>query len=191
MKATQTDDPRDLIHRARRGDQEAFGALYEQFFVPVFRYIYYRVGKKEDAEDLVQTVFVKAYESLPSFRQTSSPPLAYFFTIARNTIIDHARKKKDVVMHTIEELLESVPSLEASPHEKALQSESVAFMRCALDELEGDQKDVIILKFINDLSNKEIAALMDRSEAAVRQLQHRALSSLRSIIKKRSGLSSP
>ena len=87
-------DAKELMRLAKDGDSEAFGLLYSKYFVPVFRYIYLRLKNKEEAEDLAQTVFLRVYKSLTRFRDQGKEPLAYFFTIARNAIIDYWRKKK-------------------------------------------------------------------------------------------------
>ena len=91
-----TIDAAKLMDQAREGDQGAFSLLYEQYATPLYRYIYFRVTRKEDSEDILQTVFLKAYRALPKFRNQGKNPLSFFYTIARNAIIDYRRKKKDV-----------------------------------------------------------------------------------------------
>ena len=86
--------PRELIFAARDGDSQAFALLYEEFFTPVFRYIFSKIGDRNDAEDLTQNVFVLAFGAIKNFEDQQKSPLAYFFTIARNLIIDFWRKKK-------------------------------------------------------------------------------------------------
>jgi RNA polymerase sigma-70 factor (ECF subfamily) len=85
-------DPRELLRRAKEGDEGAFGALYEIYYTPVYRYLFLRSRSKADAEDIAQTVFVKVYASLERF-EIHEEPLCYFFSVARNALIDFHRKK--------------------------------------------------------------------------------------------------
>jgi len=164
-----------LIALAKEGDKDAFGELYTLYFTPVFRYILYRVRNKEEAEDLVQTVFLKIFQSGGTYTDTGVPPLAYCYTVARNTVIDHWRKKKDFSL----EELEKEPVANDDPHEYAMAEEKKAWAERAVGVLEGEQQDVIILRFLNEMSTKEIASMLGKSEAAVRQVQCRALKVLR------------
>ena len=93
---TEEKDPWLLMKLAKEGESEAFSQLYELYFVPVFRYIFFRVQQKETAEDLTQTVFLKAYKAAERFPTEGKNPLAYFFAIAKNTTKDYYRKKKDI-----------------------------------------------------------------------------------------------
>lgn len=164
---------------ARDGDQQAFAQLYEQFAVPLFRYIFFRVNRKEDAEDILQSVFLKAYRSLPRFRDLGKEPLSYFYTIARTTVIDFQRKKHEVPIDDSEHALEHIPdeSMDTA-HLASLHSEG-AKIREGMSLLSEEQQEVITLRFMQDLSHKEIAKVMNKSEVAVRQLQSRGLRILR------------
>ena len=82
-------NPKILMELAKGGDSEAFGHIYHLYLTPVYRFIYFRLRNKEEAEDLTQTVFLKVYQSIHAFQVKNQSPLAYFLTIARNTVIDH------------------------------------------------------------------------------------------------------
>lgn len=167
-----------LMRLAKEGDKEAFGCIYELYFTPVFRYVYFRLKNKHEAEDLTQTVFVKFYESTANFTRMGKNPLAYFFTIARNVIIDHSRKKKEIVMGDRELEIEAGRTNE--DHLKSIERKEICLkVKEALKRLTDDQREVMILKFINDLSNGEIAKISGKSEIAVRQSQSRAIRNLR------------
>jgi RNA polymerase sigma factor (sigma-70 family) len=157
-----------------------FEDLYARYFVPVFRYIRLRVNDHALAEDLVQTVFLKVYEA-----QTGEPPkqlpLPYFFAVARNTVIDFWRKKKDVRLDEMQGA-EEIASGDATPHDKVIQNEIKNDVHTALQKITDEQRDALVLKFINDFSNKEIAEIMGKSEDAVRQLHSRGLAALRQVI---------
>lgn len=172
---SKKNSPRELIARAKDGDRDAFGELYAEYFTPIWRYIFYRVRSREETEDIVQNIFIKAFQSVGRFEQQKVDPLAYFYTIARNTLIDHWRKKKDVPI----EHAALIRDNDADPHELVSQMESRTIAQRAIAKLEGDQREVIVLRFINDLSVRETAHIMGKSEAAVRQMQLRALRALR------------
>lgn len=170
-------DIKQLFEQAKQGDNDAFGTIYESYFTQIFRYMYYRVKDKELAEDLVQTVFIKVFARIDDI--DNAYPKSYFFTVARNTLTDYWRKKKDetfdqtdsTVMNTFAEQ----PVIEHTVND----SLDVDRILHILESLPEDQQDVIRLKFIHDLTNAEIAAAMRTSSMNVRQLQCRALRSIR------------
>lgn len=165
---------------AKEGNKEAFEQIYHLYFAPIYRYIYFRVRSKEMAEDLTQTVFLKVYQSISRFRARQDfSPLAYFFTVARNVVIDYWRKKKEVILDQ-----ENLSWLDMERQDKTLSDvkvkiEAKDLIQDGLKQLNPEQQEVIILRFIDELSNKEIAALLGKTEVAVRQLQCRALKILR------------
>ena len=174
---TKETDPWLLMGRAKEGESEAFSQLYELYFVPVFRYIFFRVQQKEVAEDLTQTVFLKAYKAVERFPTEGQSPLAYFFAIAKNTVIDYYRKKKDIP--------EDPERFTRREDTKDTHMTNVEFRidgeRClqAVKQLKSDQQEVIVLRFINEMTTAEIAEILGKNEDAVRQLQCRALKTLR------------
>lgn len=176
-------DPRELLRLAKSGDTDAYGQLYELYFTPIFRYIYFRVKDKEETNDLIQIVFLKVFSALPGFKEQQKSPLAYFFTVARNTIIDHWRSKKEVKIDNFEVVAEKMTDNSKNPLKIFEEKENQNLIHCAMQQLTNIQQEVITLKFINDLTNKEIAELLEKTEEAVRQLQSRAIKSLRIILK--------
>lgn len=175
------DDPVILIRRAKDGDTKAFGRLYTIYFTPVFRYIYYRVRDKETTNDLTQTVFLKVLQSLKRYQEKNKSPLAYFFTVARNTVIDYWRKKKEISIDYSEKFLEM--SAADNQLESVEKTDVSQILHRAISQLTDTEQEVIVLKFINDLPNREIAELLKKTEEAVRQLQYRALKKLRDHLK--------
>ena len=173
----------ELFEQAKQDNPEAFGRIYTMCFAPVYRYIYLRVGNKAEAEDLVQLVFLKAYQRLANFKHLSSSPLAYLFTIARNAIIDFYRKRKTVVDNS-EDLLSNIPDSRASPPEEYQQNEEIRKVLAAMPALTADQQEIIILKFIEGLENEELSRITGKSQAAIRQIQSRGLKMLRSLLTK-------
>lgn len=171
-------DPQELLRRAKAGDEESYGLLYKLYYTPIYRYLFFRTKDKTEAEDLAQGVFVKVFQALPNVEVVMKEPIAYFYTVARNMLIDHYRKQK--VRQTVsEDDMEDVPDT----HEDIAESLDITFttdkVKETLKSLTAEQQEVIVLKFVNELSNKEIATTLGKNEDAVRQLQSRALKLLR------------
>ena len=169
---------KDIVARAKKGDHEAFSYLYKAYITPLYRYIYFRTGNKVDAEDLVQDVFLKAYKSFLNYSYSGTSPLAYFYTIARNTVIDFHRKKKIPVADDEESSMRVVDDKE-TPDQEAMRNESAIALHKQIGLLSEDQRDVVTLRFIEGLSTEEISTMLGKTEVAVRQLQSRALRALR------------
>ncbi|OGN28143.1 MAG: hypothetical protein A3A33_02195 [Candidatus Yanofskybacteria bacterium RIFCSPLOWO2_01_FULL_49_25] len=179
-----TTDPKKLIERAKAGDSEAFETLYLLYLAPLYRYVYFRVLSKEEAEDLVQSVFLKVYRSLPNYRQQGKEPLAFFYTVARNAIIDYQRKKRELLGDT-GDVIEQIADEESEVFTALIPDRyQQGAIREALLQLSDDQREVVLMKFMQDMDYAEIASAMDKSEVAVRQIQSRALKALRSILAK-------
>lgn len=165
----------DLIRRAQEYDPVAFGEIYERYYVGVYKYIYYRVGEQSLAEDLTMEVFVKAMEAIDNFSFRGVPFSAWLYRIASNLVIDHFRRQPVQPSLSLEEKLVAAVEhptqvLESQFAHQALQK--------ALSELTDDQQQVIVLKFVDGLSNLEVAQILGKTEGAVKSLQHRALASL-------------
>ena len=174
---------KNLVRRAKDGDQKAFSEIYENCYTPVFRYLYLRLKNRTEVEDLAQTVFLKAFQSFPSFKEQGRPILAYFFTIARNALIDHWRKNRETQIDDPEEKLRKLPDSRENLEEKLARKHDLETIKLAMKNLTEDQEEVLSLKFMGELSHSEIAKVMGKSEEAVRQLQCRALKTLRHHLK--------
>jgi RNA polymerase sigma-70 factor, ECF subfamily len=172
-------DLNGLMELVKQGNMDAFGEIYETYFTPIFRYLYIRLKSREEAEDLTQTVFIKAFQAAPRFQDTGKPPLAFLYTIARNTLINFWRKKKEITSDNLEEQTAHLAMQEETVEEKLIQKEKGEVARQAIQKLTPDQQDVITLKFISEFSNKEVAQVLGKTEEAVRQLQSRGLRALR------------
>ena len=176
----------DIITRAKAGDKEAFSQLYEEYYTPVYKYIYYRSSAhtQDEAEDVAQEVFLKAYTSFDTYSYVGKSPLAYFYTIARNILIDRGRKKRvkierlDLEEKTIEEIPDGIERID----EQLMRKEDTESLHANISQLSPDQQDVIIFRFIDGMSTSEIAKILKRSEVAIRQLQSKGLKSLRKIL---------
>lgn len=172
------EDSQGLVKQARSGLETAFAQIYDLYFTKIYRFIFYRVGHKETAEDLAEDVFIKAFGSLPSLEDDKVFE-SWLYTIARNKVIDYYRSKKALVpIEEVENTLEYETNIIDIVN---LDFQHKAIIK-ALKELPSDQQLVIKLKFFEDLSNSEIAALLGKEEGAIRVIQHRAIAKLKSII---------
>lgn len=177
-----------LVRAAKKGDDEAFGEIYDKFVVPIYRYIYYRVSKSE-AEDLTETVFLRAWEKCKSYRkQKGNSFSSWIFRIAHNAVVDHyrANSKNEIV-----ELTENIPleKAGADPVRSLENKFEQAELILALRKLPELQQQVVILKFVNEMENEEIAEIVEKSVGAVRVIQFRALNRLKEFLEKNSNKS--
>lgn len=173
-----------LMNLAKNGDDEAFGVIYAKYFTPIYRYILYGVKNRELAEDIAQTVFLKAFKIISGYRDKEKDPAAFFYTIAKNTIIDHQRKKKEYLYGDHDEFAANIPDDSTDPVKKIEHNEKMHDIMQCMQNLSEDQKEILTLKFICDFSNSEISDYTGKNEDAIRQLQCRALRSLRNMITK-------
>jgi RNA polymerase sigma-70 factor (ECF subfamily) len=165
-----------LVGAAQQGDPEAFGALFDHFYGPVYRFVAARVGRPSDAEDLAQLVFVKALEALPRYEQRGIPFGGWLFRLARNVVIDHIRTRRE---HATLDVVVEQAHHEDGPDELAQMRQEMDSVARALRRLTAEQREAIELRFFAGLSAKETAEAMGRQEGTVRGLQFRAIAALR------------
>jgi RNA polymerase sigma-70 factor (ECF subfamily) len=176
---TQPEAEAELVQRARNGDSEAFGRLYERSLDRVYRYIYFRVSDDDTAEDLTSKVFLKAWENLPRFKAGSSPFIAWLYTIAHNAVIDHYRTKRQTA--PLDDIL-SLPASDPLPDEQYDSRSDAQALRESLKQLTGLQRDVVTMKLIDGMNTEEIAKRLHKSCGAIRALQMRGLQALAKIL---------
>lgn len=164
-----------LIARAKRGDADAVSALYQAYVNAIFRYIAYRVESVMVAEDLTADVFLRMVRDIPHYDDRGHPFGVWLFAIARNRIRDHYRAKHH---RTHVELGEHHPSDDTDPFDTLAQREERAQLRHALAQLPPDYQDVLILRYMHNLSYADVARILGKSELALRTIQHRALKAL-------------
>ena len=165
-----------LVAEAQRGNTAAFGRIFDEFAVPIHRFIASRVNRPSDAEDLTQLVFVKALEALPRYEARGIPFGGWLFRLARNAIIDQSRTRRD---HLSLVTAVTRATEEAGPEAMATLRDDLDRVARALADLTDDQREVIELRFFAGLSVYEVAAAMGRQEGTIRGLQFRAIASLR------------
>jgi RNA polymerase sigma-70 factor (ECF subfamily) len=167
------------MRHAKAGDAAAFGELYRTCYVPVYRYALIRTGAAADAEDVAQGTFMRAYAALGRFVASDVSPLAYLFTIARNLIIDRSRRRPTTSLETDDGETIDVPDA-APPIDESVDLK-IAGAR-AMEEvgrLPAVSRDVVLWRFVDGLSNGEIAEVLGKTEAAVRQIHSRAIKRIR------------
>jgi RNA polymerase sigma-70 factor (ECF subfamily) len=176
-----TSDEAELVHRAVGHDPEAFGRLYDIHVDRVYRHIYYRVGNEQDAEDLTQQVFLKAWQAIDRYKKKTSPFIAWLMTISHNLVVDFYRTRKDKAYLEAEILADGPAS---NPEVAAEASFEQQRLRRAILKLGGDEQQVVILRFIEGFEFSEIASVLKKKEGNVRVILHRALVKLRNILEK-------
>ena len=172
----QTADLRRLVEFAQQGDREALEALYLLHFDRIYSYLHMSVGNRHDAEDLTTQTFLKMLEAIGRFRWRSAPFSAWLFRIAHNLAMDHFRATRR--WQPEEEVPEPDGAAESSAEDDALQSIGRQSMLELIESLSHDQQQVLTLKFVFNFSNAEAATILDKTEGAIKSLQHRALASL-------------
>ena len=172
-------DEATLVQRAVGHDPEAFGKLYDVHVDRVYRHIYYRVGNEQDAEDLTQQVFLKAWQAIDRYKEKTSPFIAWLMTISHNLVVDFYRTKKDKAYLEAEVLADGSAS---SPEQAAEASLEQQRLRSAILKLGGDEQQVVILRFVEGFEFSEIASVLNKKEGNVRVILHRALVKLRNIL---------
>lgn len=176
-------DEIQLIEEATNGASEAFGLLYERYIKKIYNYIYYRTGNINDAEDLTSKVFHRAFRHIESYNHRGIPFSAWLYRIAHNLVANWYRdrsRKKEV---TLEDHLPS--SFHFDFPETALeQNQESEKMMKAIRKLPPERQQLIILKYVEGLSNTDIGIIMRKSEGAIKSLYHRTLESLRKEIEK-------
>ncbi|MDX6442079.1 MAG: hypothetical protein QOE43_1808 [Gaiellaceae bacterium] len=171
-----TDNVRRLVDRAQRGDRAALEELYLIHFDRIYSYLHMSVGNKHDAEDLTTQTFLKMLESIKRFRWQSAPFSAWLFRIAHNLAMDHFRARRR--WQPEEEVPEPVGSEEPSAELEAMQSIGRQSMMELIDKLSPEQQQVLTLKFVFNFPNADVATILEKTEGAIKSLQHRALASL-------------
>jgi RNA polymerase sigma-70 factor (ECF subfamily) len=163
---------------AAQGDQEAFGVLYERYVSRIYSYIYYRTGNQHDAEDLTARVFFRAMRHVENYKDRGLPLSAWLYRIAHNLVANWHRdnsRKKEI---PLDEIILVRHSGEL-PEAVLIENEEKENLLGVIHRLPADRQQLIILKFVEHLSNAEIGQVMGRSEGAVKSLYHRTLLSLR------------
>lgn len=164
--------------RAAQGDSEAFGVLYERYVGRIYNYIYYRTGSVYDAEDLTARVFYRAMRHIGNYRHRGLPFSAWLYRIAHNLVANWHRDNSRRKEIPLDEGMFSGVGL-SQPEYTLVAAEERELLLAVIRRLPPDRQQLLILKFVDHLSNAEIGQVMGRSEGAIKSLYHRTLLSLR------------
>jgi len=169
----------EVVRRAQAFDEEALKSLYETYYPKIYGYAFLQMGDVQAAEDLASDVMLKMIESIRSYKFKGLPFGAWVFRIARNRLIDlHRRRKRRGEV----DLSETLAGTLASPQSMAERALERGQLQIAMKHLTEEQRQVIVLKFIQGFDNRSIGRIMGRSEGAIKSLQHRALHALRRVV---------
>jgi len=163
----------------RKLNEAKLTSLYEEYYDKIARYVYTHIGDKNEAENIAGEVFLKALESLKSYRERGIPMQAWLFRIAHNLVVDHLRKvakRKTVSIDTVEIASDIDPVTAA---EKSMEIERLTK---AMDQLTQQQREVLRLRFFGELTSKETGSILRKSDGAVREMQRTAIEKLRKLL---------
>lgn len=169
------DNEKQLIAQAKKGNKEAVSALYEAYADAIFQYLSYRVESHMVAEDITSEVFLRMVQGLPKFEDRGVPFGAWLFRIAVNLLNEYYRQNKKMTWTV---LSDETRSDEADPSDHLEEEEEHKRLREAIQTLPQDYQDVLVLRFMQNLPYAQVAAILNKSELALRSLQHRALKAL-------------
>lgn len=168
----------EAIIRAARGDGEAFSVLYQRYVGRIYNYIYYRTGNQHDAEDLTERVFFRALNHIHNYRNRGLPFSAWLYRIAHNLVANWYRDTKRRKEVPLEDHAYTI-SRGDLPESELVKQQEVEQLMAALRRLPPERQNLLILKFVERMSNEEIAQIMGRTEGAIKSLYHRTLLTLR------------
>jgi RNA polymerase sigma-70 factor (ECF subfamily) len=169
-----------LISRAKKGERDAFASLYHEYFKPVYRYIYMRVGQVEQAEDLAQEVFLKALNDIDSFRYQEVPFGSWIFRIAHNLLVDHYRRfKKESARINVPIAITGANDDHAGAVEQEMEAQAI---KKAIEMLPPRQREIISMRFGAEMSIEETAKAIGATKGTVEKLQYEALAEVKRLV---------
>ncbi|MBN1266920.1 MAG: sigma-70 family RNA polymerase sigma factor [Anaerolineales bacterium] len=170
------EEEKELVRRAAT-DQEAFGELYSINVRRIYSYIYYRVGNHQNTQDLTAKVFHRALKNIHKYEDRGIPFSAWLYRIAHNLVANFHRDQNRRQTVSYDNI--TIPGYRNHPERETIEREEREILLEAVQLLPPERQELLILKFINHLSNAEIGEIMGRTEGAVKSLYHRTLVSLR------------
>ena len=178
-------EDRQILSRLKRKDSEAFIQVYDENVAEINRFVYFKIGNKEEANDLTSMIFLKAWNHIQNNSLEDSKTLrALLYKVARNTIIDYYRENSNKKIASLDDEDNKIDVVDEShnPQEKLDEEANLNLIKKKLPFLKDEYREVIIMRFINDLSLEEIADISGKTKGNVRVLMHRALGALRELV---------
>jgi len=175
------DGEEKLIKSAVGGDSSAFGVLYDHYQPMIYRFVLVKVGRREEAEDLTHQIFLAAWQNIRKYKNLGHPFSSWLYQIARNQVVDHYRSnKKDISLDDSDPEL-FIPSAITDPVDISVKL-AMEKVFAAIRKLNSEYGDVIMLRFVEDVSLRDTAKALKKTEGAVKLMQHRAIKELRKIL---------
>lgn len=173
-----------LIYQIKRGHTDSFAPIYDHYVQKIYRFVYLKVPSPEDAQDLTAETFLKTWQYIKDTRVIGSLQ-AVIYKIARNVVVDFYRKRGTVMVESLEETeIVIADRVDLTLEEKMTLKNDMALVEKSLRELKDTYREIIVLHYLNDLSLKEIAKIVDRSPGAVRVMLHRGIKALKTKLRK-------
>jgi len=174
------DGEENLIKRAIKGEASAFGSLYDCYQPKIYRFVLIKVGRREEAEDLTHQTFLNAWQGMESYKHMGFPFSSWLYKIAKNQIADFYRShKNETSLEKVDPEYFVAPASVQFETEEKMEMEKVVL---AIRKLKPEYQDVIAIRFVEDLSIQEAAKALEKSEGAVKLLQHRAIKELKRLL---------
>ena len=167
----------ELVTLAKE-NKDAFGELYERYVDKIYRYIYYRFGNSEDAEDLTSRVFFRAMAHVEHYEDRGLPFQAWLYRIAHNLVANHHRDKERRKVIPLDEYIAN-QLFSSDPEHKTVEKQESERLKAVVHQLPEERQQLLLLKFVHHLSNAEIGEIMGKTEGAIKSLYHRTLLVLR------------
>lgn len=182
------EDEKQLVEKAKDGETEAFGLLYDHYLPKIYRFVLLKVTTREEAEDLTHQAFLKAWENLDKYsyegKYSGFPFGSWLYRIARNVIIDHYRSSHhNEINLSLDDYLEEIISNETPIDLEADRKIEWRKILEAMKMLKDIERDIVIMRFIDDLPHEEVAKVIGKSVGATKLIQHRALKKLKEKLK--------
>lgn len=175
------------LDRLKKRDQEAFTRAYDENVADIYRFVYFKIGSEEEAKDLTSAIFLKTWNHIQNNTLEDAKTLrALLYKVARNVIIDHYRDKGSQRALSLDDENNPIEIVDETDHTEALDKrQDLELIKSKLPLLKEEYREIIIMRFINDLDLEEIADITQKRKGNVRVLLHRALTALRELVEER------
>ncbi len=176
-------DDEQLVAQVQAGDTAQFGVLYDRYIEPIYRFVYIKTHEKETAEELTGDIFLKAFDRIASYRAGNRGFRAWLYGIARHRVIDYYRRKRSTV--SIEDAWD-IPAQDGTVQETTDARLQFERLQECMAFLSQNERDILMLRVWEDMTHREIAAVLGKREAAVKKMFSRAVQKLKVIFYERS-----
>ena len=190
MKELEHLEEKLILKRALNGEKEAFAEIYDFYVVRIFRFVYLKTSSRETAEDLTSDTFLKCWKYIKEKSESGKKEIvknnkisSFLYKIARNLIIDHYRKKKDLIIEIGEEEKETIVDHKQDILAELTKKQEIEELRSSLNCLKDDYQEILILRYVEDLPMPEIAEITGKKEGAIRVQLHRAVKALEKVMR--------